>query len=79
MTGQPERPVIQGIIFDFGGVIHSFDYVDFFRRFRSRTDRTFEEMVSLVAGSGLPGGGTSPGRFRQGSFSGRLRTCAGFG
>ncbi len=73
MTGQPERPDIQGIIFDFGGVIHSFDYGSFFRRFRSRTDRTFEEMTSLVAGSGIPGtyesGEISSGEFFRGIAS----------
>lgn len=53
MTGRSGRPAIRGILFDYGGVIHSFDYGECFRRFRGRTDRTFEEMVSLVAGSGL--------------------------
>lgn len=54
MTVRSERPPIRGIIFDYGGVIHSFEYGGFFRRFRGRTDRTFEEMSFLVAGSGLP-------------------------
>ncbi len=45
---------IKGIIFDFGGVIHSFDYGMFFRSLDGWTDRTFAEMSSLVAGSGLP-------------------------
>ncbi len=76
MTGQSERPVIQGIIFDFGGVIHSFDYGDFFRRFRSRTDRTFEEMVSLVAGSGLPGGYES-GEISSGEFFREIASLCG--
>ncbi len=54
MTGRQGRPAIRGILFDYGGVIHSFDYGGFFRAFRSRTDRTVEEMGSLVAGSDLP-------------------------
>jgi epoxide hydrolase-like predicted phosphatase len=45
---------IKGIIFDFGGVIHSFDFGMFFRNLDRRTDRTLGEMSSLVAGSGLP-------------------------
>ena len=45
---------IKGVIFDFGGVSHSFDFGMFFRSLDGRTDRTFGEMSSLVAGSGLP-------------------------
>lgn len=45
---------IKGVIFDFGGVIHSFDFGMFFRNLDRRTDRTLGEMNSLVAGSGLP-------------------------
>ena len=45
---------IKGIIFDFGGVIHSFDFGMFFRNLDRRTDRSLGEMSSLVAGSGLP-------------------------
>jgi len=73
MIGRSGKPVIQGIIFDFGGVIHSFDYAGFFRRFRNRTDRTFEEMASLVAGSRLPwryeSGEISSGEFFRGIAS----------
>jgi HAD superfamily hydrolase (TIGR01509 family) len=45
---------IKGVIFDFGGVIHSFDFGMFFRNLDRRTDRTLGEMGALVAGSGLP-------------------------
>ena len=76
MISQPERPVIRGIIFDFGGVIHSFDYGGFFRRFRSRTDRTFEEMTSLVAGSGLPDRYES-GEISSGEFFRRIASLCG--
>ncbi|HSL99377.1 MAG TPA: HAD family phosphatase, partial [Candidatus Limnocylindria bacterium] len=42
------------VIFDFGGVIHSFDFGMFFRSLGGSTDRSFGEVSSLVAGSGLP-------------------------
>ena len=54
MTGFRGIPAVRGIIFDFGGVIHSFDTEVFFGRLRDRTDRTIGEMAALVAGSGLP-------------------------
>lgn len=70
MTGRPVRPAIRGIIFDYGGVIHSFDYGGFFRIFRNRTDRKVEEMGSLVDGSDLPwryeSGEISSGEFFRG-------------
>jgi len=62
---------IKGVIFDFGGVIHSFDFGMFFRSLDGRTDRTFGEMSSLVAGSGLPRryelGEISSGEFYRGT------------
>lgn len=54
MTGFRGNPDIRGVIFDFGGVIHSFDTALFFGRLRNRTDRTLEELAALVGGSGLP-------------------------
>jgi len=54
MIGRPEKPAIRGVVFDFGGVIHSFNFGLFFRRLGRRTDRTYEQMASLVAGSELP-------------------------
>ena len=54
MSGRTGNPAIKGVIFDFGGVIHSFDFGMFFRSLGGWTDRTFGEMSSLVAGSGLP-------------------------
>jgi len=65
VTGSPGKQPIRGVIFDFGGVIHSFDVHDFFRGLRGRTDRTPEEMASLVAGSGLPR------RYESGEISSR--------
>ena len=54
MTDRRRKVPIKGVIFDFGGVIHSFDFGMFFRCLDGRTDRTSGEMISLVAGSGLP-------------------------
>ena len=65
MTGSPGKQPIRGVIFDFGGVIHSFNVNDFFRELRGRTDKTPEEMASLVAGSGLPR------RYESGEISSR--------
>jgi epoxide hydrolase-like predicted phosphatase len=70
MTGRPGKPAIRGVVFDFGGVIHSFNFGLFFRRIGGRTERTFEEMASLVAGSDLPRryelGEISSGEFYRG-------------
>jgi HAD superfamily hydrolase (TIGR01509 family) len=76
VIGRSERPVIQGIIFDFGGVIHSFNYGGFFRRFRNRTDKTFEEMALLVAGSRLPGAYES-GEISSGEFFREIANLCG--
>jgi len=65
VSGPTGNLAIQGVIFDFGGVIHSVDFDLFFRSFRGRTDRTFGEMNSLVAGSGLPR------RYESGEISSR--------
>ncbi len=54
MTGIPGESSIRGVVFDFGGVIHSFNFGLFFRRLGSRTEKTFGQMASLVAGSDLP-------------------------
>ena len=54
MTGFRGKPDIRGIVFDFGGVIHSFDTAIFFGRLQDRTAKPLEEMAFLVAGSGLP-------------------------
>ncbi|MGA6993061.1 MAG: HAD family phosphatase [Candidatus Deferrimicrobiaceae bacterium] len=54
MSVRRGKAPIKGVIFDFGGVIHSFDFGMFFRSLGGRTNRTFGEMSSLVAGSGLP-------------------------
>ena len=70
MNGGPGKPVIRGVIFDFGGVIHSFDFGLFFRKLGSRTGRTYEQMASLIAGSELPRryecGEISSGEFYRG-------------
>jgi putative hydrolase of the HAD superfamily len=54
VTGFRRTPDIRGILFDFGGVIHSFDTAVFFGRLQDRTAKPLEEMAFLVAGSGLP-------------------------
>ncbi|MGB7972518.1 MAG: HAD family phosphatase [Candidatus Deferrimicrobiaceae bacterium] len=54
MSARRGKVPIKGVIFDFGGVIHSFDFGMFFRNLDGRTDRTLGEMSSLVSGSGLP-------------------------
>lgn len=54
MSARRGEVPIKGVIFDFGGVIHSFDFGMFFRNLDGRSDRTIGEMSSLVAGSGLP-------------------------
>jgi putative hydrolase of the HAD superfamily len=65
VSGLARKPAIKGVIFDFGGVIHSFDFGMFFRSLAGRADRTFGEMSSLVAGSGLPR------RYESGEISSR--------
>ena len=47
-------PGIRAVIFDFGGVISTFDVGIFFRRIGGRTKRTVGELGSLVFRSGLP-------------------------
>lgn len=46
--------VIQGIIFDFGGVISAFDSRIFFQALAGRTDRTAGEMADIVLEADLP-------------------------
>lgn len=46
--------MIQGILFDFGGVICTFDSRMFFRALAGRTDRTAGEMAAIVLAADLP-------------------------
>lgn len=54
MSARKANAPVKGVIFDFGGVIHSFDFGMFFRTLGGRTDMTLAEMGSRVAGSHLP-------------------------
>ncbi len=54
MTVRPGTPKVRAVIFDFGGVISSFDVSIFFRRILGRTGRGVEEAGMLVLQSGLP-------------------------
>ena len=65
MNGRTRKPAIKGVIFDFGGVIHTFDAGIFYKRLRTRTKMTTEEIASLIAGSGLPR------RYESGEISSR--------
>jgi putative hydrolase of the HAD superfamily len=49
-----EYPSIRGIVFDYGGVICTFDYGAFFRRLGNPADRTIPDAGALLAGSDLP-------------------------
>jgi len=49
-----EVRMIRGIIFDFGGVISSFDSRIFFRRLAERSPRTAGEMAAAVLEADLP-------------------------
>jgi len=49
-----EGRVIKGIIFDFGGVICSFDSRKFFQALAGRTARTAGEMAAIVLEADLP-------------------------
>ncbi len=49
-----ERPTVRAVIFDFGGVINSFDVGIFLRKLASRSEKTVAEIGSLIYGSGLP-------------------------
>ena len=57
--------MIQGIIFDFGGVLCTFDSRLFFQALAGRTDRTAGEMAALVLASDLPR------RYESGQISSR--------
>lgn len=54
MTVLRNRPSIRGIIFDYGGVISTFDYREFFRRIGIPSGRSVEELNTLVGRSDLP-------------------------
>jgi epoxide hydrolase-like predicted phosphatase len=53
MTAGRGRSPVQGVVFDFGGVVHAFDFGRFLRRFGDRTKKSIAEMADAVAGSGL--------------------------
>jgi len=48
------RTPVRAVVFDFGGVISSFDVGIFLRKIALRTDKTVEEIGSLIYGSKLP-------------------------
>ncbi len=54
MTVRKANPEIRAVIFDFGGVISTFDVAIFFRRILGRTGKTVEELGKIVSRSGLP-------------------------
>lgn len=54
MTVRPGKPGIRAVIFDFGGVISSFDVGIFFRNILGRTGTSAEDLGRLVLRSDLP-------------------------
>lgn len=54
MTPPDGGTPVRAVVFDFGGVISSFDVGIFLRKIAPRTDKTAEEIGSLIYGSKLP-------------------------
>ena len=71
-----EKRDIGAVVFDFGGVISSFDVGIFLRKLAPRTEKTVAEIGSLIYGSKLPVLYES-GRISSSEFFARLAALCG--